>query len=263
DPDINAIYIATPPDAHLPMTLKAAAAGKAVYVEKPMARNHGECLAMIAACEQAGVPLYVAYYRRTLPHFMNIKALIENGSIGDVRHLSIRMNQSAKPSLVANMDENWRVDPQISGGGYFHDLASHQLDFLDHALGPIKQAKGITRNQGGLYNAPDMVTASFEFSSGVMGTGSWCFNSAPCAQCDITEIIGSKGRIQYATFGSSEVIVQTQDKGLQRFNVALPQHIQQPLIHTIVDELLGTGHCPSTGRTAARTNWVMEQICNQ
>ncbi|MDN4501552.1 Gfo/Idh/MocA family oxidoreductase [Alteromonadaceae bacterium BrNp21-10] len=261
DPDINAIYIATPPDAHMPMVLKAAAAGKAVYVEKPMARNHAECLNMIEHCQQTNVPLYVAYYRRCLPHFVKVKSIIEEGIIGDVRHVNIRLNQSVAPQLLENMDNHWRVNAAISGGGYFHDLASHQLDFLDYALGPIQQAQGIITNQAGHYQAPDMVSASFQFESGVIGTGSWCFNSGTSAQCDITEIIGSKGRLQYPSFGAGEVHLETDTQGKQLLEFPLPKHIQQPLIQTIVDDLLGQGTCPSSGISAARTNWVMEQIC--
>ena len=73
DPDVNAIYIATPPNAHCELTIKAAEAGKPVYVEKPMARTFSECEQMIAACKKANVPLYVAYYRRMLPNFLKLK----------------------------------------------------------------------------------------------------------------------------------------------------------------------------------------------
>src|SRR5690554_2520017 len=69
DPEVNAIYIATPPHAHAEMTRKAALAGKPVYVEKPMARTYQECQEMINCCNEAKVPLFVAYYRRALPNF--------------------------------------------------------------------------------------------------------------------------------------------------------------------------------------------------
>ena len=127
DPDINAIYIATPPDTHLFYTKMATAAGKPVYVEKPMARSYKECLEMIKVCEDAGVPLFTAYYRRTLPHFLKIKSLIKEGAIGEVRTLHIEMRKIPQPDIVADSEQNWRVFPEIAGGGYFYDLASHQL----------------------------------------------------------------------------------------------------------------------------------------
>ena len=85
DPDVDAVYIATPPGSHKEYAIKVAKAGKPIYVEKPMALNITECQEMITACKDAGVPLYVAYYRRAQPRFLKIKELLENNAIGDVR----------------------------------------------------------------------------------------------------------------------------------------------------------------------------------
>jgi predicted dehydrogenase len=260
DPEVNAIYIATPPHVHAELTRKAADAGKPVYVEKPMATNYQECLDMISTCERAKVPLFVAYYRRTLPNFLKIKQLVEDGVIGDVRLVNIQMNQTKDPKIMISTETNWRVDPEIAGGGYFYDLASHQLDFLDFLFGPIKAAKGIAANQAGRYPAEDIVTASFEFENGILGSGSWCFTTSKTANEDMTIIVGSKGQISYPTFGEPYVLLETDKKGQERFDFEVPKHIQYFLIESIVNELLGKGKCPSTGISAARTNWVMEQI---
>jgi len=260
DPDINAIYIATPPDTHLLYTKMAAAAGKPVYVEKPMARSYKECLEMIKVCEDAGVPLFTAYYRRTLPHFLKIKSLIKEGAIGEVRTLHIEMRKIPQPDIVADSEQNWRVFPEIAGGGYFYDLASHQLDFLDFLFGEITHASGFSANQAGLYPAEDLVTASFKFENGVLGTGNWCFTAASISETDLTVISGSKGQISYKTFGEGRVILETDQDGRREFHFELPQHIQYNLIEKIVGELLGSDKSPSSGVTAARTNWVMEQI---
>jgi len=263
DPDVNAIYIATPPDAHKELTLKAFAAGKPVYVEKPMARTYRECQEMIAASEAARLPLNVAYYRRTLPHFLKIRELIESGAIGDVRYVRIELNQEALPGVVRNLDNNWRVDPEIAGGGYFYDLASHQLDFLDFALGPIKAATGQAANQAGNYAAEDIVTASLEFESGVLGSGAWCFSTGRVSVKDETTIVGDKGQIQYETFAfdAGTFTLESDKAGKEVFEFDLPDHIQQFLIQAIVDDLLGKGSSPSTGVSAARTNRIMEEIC--
>ena len=260
DPDVNAIYIATPPDSHLEYTKMAAAAGKPVYVEKPMARTHEECLQMIHACSEAGVPLFVAYYRRTLPHFLKIKSLIEKEAIGKVRSVHIQMCQSPETDIVARSEDNWRVFPEKAGGGYFYDLASHQLDFLDFLFGKIIGGRGYSANQAGLYPAEDMVTGSFKFENGVMGTGNWCFTSAEISQKDQTIIFGSKGQISYKTFGEAKIVLETDEKGKEEFHYDLPVHIQYNLIEKIVGELLGKDISPSTGLTAARTSRVMEQI---
>ncbi|MBD8490597.1 Gfo/Idh/MocA family oxidoreductase [Echinicola sp. CAU 1574] len=260
DPEVNAIYIATPPHVHKELTLKAAAAGKPVYVEKPMARTYEECKEMMAACEAAGVPLYVAYYRRTLPHFVKIKELIAAGAIGEVRYVNIQMNQVLRPDIVRNLTNNWRINPEVAGGGYFYDLASHQLDFLDFALGPIMKVKGFKTNQAGIYEAEDLVVATFEFESGVMGSGSWCFTSSKVSEKDSTTIYGSKGQISYETFGDGKLILDSEIEGGKLFEFDLPKHIQNILIQDIVGDMLGIASSPSTGMSAARTNWVMDQI---
>ena len=133
DPEVDAVYIATPPDSHKEYAIRVARAGKAVYVEKPMARTAQECEEMISACDEAGVALFVAYYRRAMPRFVTVKELLDSGRIGQLRSVSIRNEQ---PAPVGEADDGgWRLDPEISGGGYFVDLGSHILDLLDWLLG--------------------------------------------------------------------------------------------------------------------------------
>lgn len=257
DPDVNAVYVATPPSSHKQYTLMAAAAGKPVYVEKPMGLNHAACQEMIDACRKAGVSLFVAYYRRALQRFLKIKQLLDERAIGDVRFVSIQLYQPVMPRELDPANLPWRVLPQISGGGLFVDLASHQFDFLDYALGPIAAADGYTHNQASHYPAEDVVTASWRFESGVLGAGVWCFTAFEAL--DQTEIIGSEGSISFSTFGAEPVLLKT-NYGLTEFAIDYPAHIQQPLIQTVVDDLLGVGTCPSTGESGARANWVMDRI---
>lgn len=261
DPQVNAVYIATPPDTHCDYALRVAAAGKAVYVEKPMARNHEECLRMIEASDKANVPLFVAYYRRALPNHLKVKGLIESRVIGHVRCVNIRLYQPLNHRIenATNQGLPWRVDPEIAGGGFFFDLASHTFDYLDFVFGPIIRASGVTRNQSGLYAAEDIVVAQFEFSSGVIGSGMWCFSGSPATDVETIEIIGERGRIEFSSFSQKPIILEIEE-GLQSFEAELPQHVHMPLVQTIVDDLLGRGICPSRGSSAARASWVMEQI---
>ena len=253
DPEIDAVYIATPPDSHHDYTLQVAAAGKPVYVEKPMARTYAECQAMIAACEQAQVPLFVAFYRRRLPSFLKVKELIDTGVIGDIRFVSIQLFQPPQPKLESD-NLPWRVQPDIAGGGLFFDLAPHQLDILDYILGPIAAASGQTANQAKLYPAEDIVTAQLRFESGVLGSGTWCFTVADQQRTDRMEIVGSKGKITFAAFDKVPVILET-TSGKQQFDLLPPVHIHQPFIQIIVEQL--TVHCEFSciGVTVVRKVW--------
>lgn len=258
DPEVNAVYIATPPGSHHEYTLQVAAAGKPVYVEKPMARTYAECQEMIAACEQAQVPLFVAYYRRRLPSFLKVKELVDTGAIGEIRFVNINLYHPVQTNLEQD-NLPWRVQPAIAGGGLFFDLAPHQLDILDYILGSIATVSGQTANQAGLYPAEDIVTAQFRFQSGVLGSGTWCFTVAEAQRTDRMEIFGSQGKITFAAFDKIPVKLETAG-GTEEFDLLPPVHIQQPFIQSMVEELTGQGECPSTGVTAARTAWVMDQI---
>jgi predicted dehydrogenase len=252
DAEVDAIYVATPPQAHRDYVLLAARAGKPVYVEKPMALDAAECAAMIAACRDAGTPLFTAYYRRALPRFEKVRSLIEEGAIGEVRSVSIALY---RPATLG--EGTWRVDPTVSGGGHFVDLASHTLDLLDHLLGPIVAVTGSAANQGGRYAAEDIVCGTFVFASGVRGAGVWCFSGV--GGVDRVEIVGTLGRVTFATFDDLPVVLE-RDGETTPFVIAHPPHVQQPLIQTIVDELRGIGECPSTGVSGARTTAVMDQL---
>lgn len=262
DDEVDAVYIATPPSSHAEYAKLVAATGKPVYVEKPMAISFAECQEMNRAYAEAKVPLFVAFYRRCLPKFLKIQQLLEQGRIGHVRFVSIFMAYPCQfSSAPAHQDLPWRYVPEISGGGLFVDLASHQLDYLDYILGPIVSTTGHKMNQAGFYPAEDIVTASFAFDSGIVGNGVWCFTVAKQQTRETVEIVGSNGKITFSTFWPGPITIETAE-GREELHIETPKHIQQPLIQTIVDELHGKGKCPSNGETAARTTKIIEQILN-
>ncbi len=257
DPDVDAVYVATPPYRHRAYTVLAARHHKPVYVEKPMAMNAAECDEMIDACRDAGVPLFTAYYRRALPRFLRVKAILDGGAIGPVRAVSVTLYRR---HVVTDGPLPWRVDPAIAGGGFFVDLASHTLDLLDCLLGPIAGVRGDAANLGGHYEAEDTVAASLTFASGVRGTGLWCFTAD--ADRDEVAIVGTEGRVVFSTFDEAPVTVERRD-GARTIAVPHPPHVQQPLIQTIVDALNGVGTCPSTGDSGARTTRLMDALLRE
>jgi predicted dehydrogenase len=257
DPDVNAIYIATPPETHKEYTLRASAVKKPVYVEKPMARDFQECEAMIKACQENQVPLFVAYYRRSLPKFLKVKELLDSGIIGKPRSVRIVLTQMPQADQYGTESPPWRVIPNMSGGGFFFDLASHTFDLLDFYFGPISSAYGNAENQMNLYPGEDIVSASFQFENNIIGSGLWCFTSN--IKEDSIEIVGQIGKISFSTFSTVPVKIHLDDKS-ESITIDHPEHIQQPHIQSIVNELLGEGECPSHGNSAARTTRVMDQI---
>ena len=232
DPDVNAIYIATPPASHLEYAIASIKAGKPVYVEKPMCLNAEEALQMSAFAKEKNVKLVVAHYRREQPFFKMIKQLIDKKKIGDIRFARIEFLR--KPLSAKAL---WRVDPKISGGGLFHDLAPHQLDLMYYFFGPIKEMHGFGTNQAGLYDADDMATGNVLFDSGVAFNGTWCFSVDEHQQKDLCEIVGSAGKIRFSVFESYELsITNGENEEILLFDPI--QHVQQPMIEKVVEYFL-------------------------
>lgn len=246
---VDAVYIATPPSTHMEYAKKAIAAGKPVYVEKPMGINKKECEEVLALSKEKQVPLFVAFYRRGLPMFQEIKQRLANGEIGEIRSLTIKQYTKAPQN-----DSGWRRDPSISGGGLFHDLACHTLDVLDYIMGPIETGSGFHDNQKQQFNCDDIVTASFRFKSGVLGTSIWCFDVAE--NLDEVEIIGNKGKFSFPVFGNKLSIIKEDKETLIEFTH--PAFIQEPLIHNMIHALNHGIQPLSTGDSAFRTVEIMD-----
>ena len=259
DKEVDAVYIATPPDSHAKYAIKAMRAGKPVYVEKPMARNYSECKEMLQVSEETGMPIWVAYYRRALPAFLKAKELIETGAIGKPLMVNIKLYKQAEERNQTKEEMHWHVFPEISGAGHFFDLASHQFDYLDFVLGKVTEVKGNASNLAKLYPAEDTVSGTWKHESGVIGTGSWCFVVDEKSETDEIEIIGESGNISLPCFSPGNLILKNAD-GITEMNFNNPQHISSNLVQQVVNELRGVGTCVSTGESAARTSWVLDEM---
>ncbi|MBS1210301.1 MAG: putative dehydrogenase [Proteobacteria bacterium] len=257
DPEIDAVYIATPPVLHKSLSLLAAQAGKHVYVEKPMAMRFAECQEIIDVCRTQNVRLYVAFYRRAMERFLKVKEWIDGNAIGEVRCVKALQYQPPAPEDLSRQTLPWRLLPQVAGAGKFLDMGVHTLDIFDFWFGSIEEAHGIASNKGGLYDVEDTVTATWRHASGVQGYGAWCYVCSD--NQDYVEIIGSKGRIEMEFFSDKPVSLITAS-GIQKADIPNPQHVQQPFIQSIVDDLNGVAVCPGTVESAARSSWVADEI---
>lgn len=253
--DIDAIYIATPPDSHETYALEIARAGKPCCIEKPMAPDHAACVRICDAFAERGLPVFVAYYRRSLPRFKKIRAWLDEGAIGAVRHVHWTLT---KPTSPADLSEaNWRVDATIAPGGYFDDLASHGLDLFCWLFGEVKDVAGFAVNQQGRYAAADAVTGCWLHTRGITGSGSWNFGAAE--RQDRVEVTGSKGRIVFSIFDEAPLQLLRGDESVELV-IDHPPTIQLFHVEAMRDHLAGHSEHPSTGKSAAHTAWVMDRI---
>lgn len=259
DPEVNAVYIATPPSSHVTYAIMAMKSGKPVYVEKPLAATYDECIRVNRVSRETGVPCFVAYYRRYLPYFQKVKEIVESGQIGKVVGVQIRFAVPPRDLDYNRKQLPWRVQRDIAGGGYFYDLAPHQLDLLQEIFGPITRVSGFCTNRAGLYESEDTVSASFQLLDGLPGSGTWCFCAHDSARTDRIQIIGDSGQICFSVFTYEPIHLHTEE-GVQELVIPNPPHVQMPLIQQVVEHLQNKTVCRLDSVSATSVNWVMDKI---
>lgn len=257
DPDVNAIYVATPPFYHEEYVIKAMRAGKTVYVEKPMAVDASSAKKIEQVAKQTGVKLCVAHYRRQQPLFLKIKELLEQKLIGEVRLVNMQMLQPHQSNIIAQTEVNWRIDPSISGGGLFYDLAPHQLDLMLYFFGAPKKISGISLNSGGFYKADDTTSGQIVFENNILFNGAWCFVASE--RRDHCEIIGTEGKISFSIFDHNPVIVTTGKVETVLEFEKIP-HVQQPMIQKVVEFFLGQSTNPCSAQEGLEVMKMMDAL---
>ncbi len=220
---------------------------------------------MIAACAAAGQKLFVAYYRRALPRFLKAKQLLEERAIGPLTgvHYRFAAPGHGNTGVIAHggpPQPSWRTDVPISGGGLLLDLGSHAIDLLDFFAGPLHHVSGYAARIASDDQVENVVSLAFRTAAGVPGTAAWNFVSR--VKEDVLELSGRDGRISLSVFSHEPVRLETA-RGVELFEFPAPQHIAQPLIQQVVDDLLGRGACPSTGESARRTNVVIDRALDE
>jgi predicted dehydrogenase len=192
DPEIDAVYVATPVHRHLPDTLAAAEYGKHVLCEKPMALTVAEGEAMRAACDRAGVRLMICFYQRFNARHQQIKALLAAGRIGRVT--AVRLNFSGR---FADRPGAWRQDPAAAGGGCYMDNASHCIDLLRFLCGEVVAASALVDTLAASYPVEDTASSLLRLASGAHAvvTSYWSSGDPDAERASVLEILGTHGAI--------------------------------------------------------------------
>lgn len=252
DPDIDAIYIATPPNSHADYAIRALQAGKHVLLEKPIALNAAECDAIAAALKDTGGKLCVAYYRRALPRFEKLKKIIETGTIGAVRMIEVRQFKQA----ATQSDQHWKTDPAIGGGGSFVDMQSHTLDWLTYVFGMPVAATGLKKNQAGLHAAEDMVSYLFDFGS-FSAVGLCAYAAATNEEAVI--IHGEKGTARMGFFRPSDITL-TVNGVEEQIQLPDPAHVHQPFVERVIAYFLDGAPNPCSADQGRLSTELVETV---
>ena len=255
DPLVNAIYIATPPSTHEQYAIEAMKAGKPVYVEKPFSVDSASSKRIAEASKSLNIPLCLAHYRRQLPIFKKIKQLLDDNFIGRVLSISIVLHQRGADASP----ENWRLDPKTSGGGYFHDLAPHQLDLIYYYFKAPVFVEGVSLNQVKRHDADDAVACTMLFENGAVMNGTWLFAVPETEEKDLCVITGTQGSIHFSVFDMKQIMVRKNGMEELIYFDAL-QHVQQPMIEKVVEYFSGKGSNPCSGDDGYTVMWMIDRI---
>jgi predicted dehydrogenase len=248
----DAVYIATPPGLHHNHAIACLNAGKPVYIEKPFTRNLREAKDLVERFDNAKVPLFVAHYRRALPVFNKIKELLDNGVIGQVLEVDMRVTRQYRPA-----ERGWGFETKLSGGGKFFDIAPHSIDILVYLFGDFTAVNGAAASNNGEYSIEDLVVLSFMTDNGVLGTAN--FNMTADKKGDRVHVYGTDGEIEFSMHDDGEIIVKHDGK-IEKIETTLPKYIEEPMIKTVVDELLGRGVCSCHGKDALETVRIIDIV---
>ena len=252
DDEVDAVYIATPPHMHKFYTLEAARHKKDVYVEKPMALSVEDSKEMMRVCEEEGVRLFVAYYRRGQTKFRKVKELLDMKEIGEIRSFNY---QYASPVPEINPDRPWLFKKEFAGGGKLYDVGSHMIDLILFLFGEVKYAAGVSSNQSKDLEVEDNTSGMIVFDNGVQGTLQMTFNGN--FDEDMLTVVGSRGTIRFAIMNTKPVEI-IRDGKVEELLFPELQHVQMPLISLIADTMNGKGELDSTGLYGLRTQEVLE-----
>ena len=233
DPEIEAVYIATPVHLHAEQTIAAAAAGKHVLCEKPMALNVAECDRMIAACEANGVKLGIAYYRHFYPVLSRVKELLAAGTIG--KPVLAQINAFEWNAMQPDDPRSWFFTKAKSGGGPMMDFGCHRIEVLTNVFGTIVDVQAFTDNLHFDREVEDTSAAFFKFASGARAT--LTVTHAAFESQDTFDIFGSQGSLHISKLNQGDLRIVTAD-GERR--EAHPPHanLQLPSIADLTDAIL-------------------------
>lgn len=233
DPEVDAVYLATPVCLHASHAISALQAGKHVVVEKPMALNSRDAEKILSAAKQSEGSLAVAYYRRFWPTFERVKSMIECGELGQVVLVRLAMHSWYNP--VSSDPKAWRVDPEKSGGGVLSDAGSHRLDILAWWFGlprKIVSDVGTTIHD---YSAEDSATALLTFDDNVPCTVSFQWNSKTWT--DEIHIVGTEAKITLHPFDGESILV-TRGRETMTLTLPPPANAHLPMIDEFAKSII-------------------------
>lgn len=259
NPEIDAVYLATPVFLHAAQAKQALRSGKHVLVEKPMALTVAEGQEMIQVARETGHTLATAYYRRFYPKVKRAQRLIEDGTLGQVIMVVSVYHTWYNPAPGA--PGSWRAQKAKAGGGVLWDMGSHRFDLLVGLFGMPDQIWATTDTQVHGYGVEDTAVVYLKLGNGVRCVSTWQWNSQ--AWVDHLSIIGTRGKIVLEPVDSPNFtlyIGQERSQERQDETIPLPENVHLPMIQDFIDAIRQGKEPLETGEEGLKTTRILAAI---
>ena len=258
DPEVNAVYVATPVFLHAPQSIASLRAGKHVLCEKPMAMNEAEARSMVQAAEESGCTFGVAYYRRSYPKLQRAKQLLDAGVIGKPVLAELTSHGWFGENKLSEKEgeRNWLIDPAKAGGGPLYDVASHRIDVLNFLFGEPQRVSAHLSNAVHHYVVEDNATVIIDYAGGVRGVVDVRWHSK--VKRDECRIRGTEGEMDLTPLNGAALIYPG---GCE--NIPPHANLHYPMIENFVDAVLGQAPLLASGASSLWTDWVIERAARQ
>jgi predicted dehydrogenase len=256
DPEVDAVYVATPVRSHAEQAVAAAEAGKHVLCEKPMALSVVECERMIAAARSHGVRLGVAYYRHHYPVVRRLRELLASGGIG--RPVLAEMQAFEPFDVPPDHPRAWFLRKAEAGGGPMFDFGCHRVEVLLDLLGPADEVRGLLANvRFAERDVEDTAVVHLRFRSGALAL--LTVTHAAFEPRDTFDVYGSEGSAHAAVLNDGTLRIVTAAGAHEE---AHPPHANrhQPLVEDFVSAVLGDREPEVTGGVGLEVNRVLAAI---
>lgn len=245
----DAVYVASPVFLHARQTTEALKHGAHVLCEKPMAMSLNEAQQMVAAADDSGQILGVAYYRRMYPKVHRAMELIQQGVIG---HPIMAFASCHSQTPADQTRRAWLLDPAQAGGGPLYDIGSHRIDLLNYIFGEPQQVRACLSNAVHKLAVEDSATVLIKYASGVHGIVDVRWNSAVVR--DEFRIVGVQGEIDLTPLNAPSLL-----SPCGREDLPTHPNVHYPCVRNFVDAVLEGKPLLSSGATAVWTDWVTEK----